>query len=40
MMSEADSLRAWPDVHERLAKTWNIDPEIGRNAYAQRSRER
>jgi len=30
MMSEADSLRAWPDVHERLAKTWNIDPEIGR----------
>lgn len=38
-MSEADSLTAWPDVHERLAETWNIDPEIGRNAYAQHSRE-
>jgi uncharacterized protein YndB with AHSA1/START domain len=39
-MSEADSLTAWPDVHERLAKTWNIDLEIGRNAYAQHSRDR
>ena len=38
-MSEADSLTAWPDVHERLAKTWNIDPEIGRNAYARHSRD-
>jgi uncharacterized protein YndB with AHSA1/START domain len=37
-MSEADSLTAWPDVHERLAKTWNIDPGIGRSAYAQHSR--
>ena len=35
-MSEAESLTAWPEVHERLAKTWHIDPEIGRKAYAQR----
>ncbi len=27
-------------MHERLAKTWNIDPEIGRNAYPQHLRER
>ncbi|HEV7662875.1 MAG TPA: SRPBCC domain-containing protein [Chloroflexota bacterium] len=34
-MSEADALTAWPEVHERLAKMWNIDPEIGRKVYAQ-----
>ena len=37
-MSETDSLTAWPDVHERLAEAWNVDPEIGRKAYAQRPR--
>jgi hypothetical protein len=25
---------AWPDVHERYASAWGIDPEIGRRAYA------
>jgi uncharacterized protein YndB with AHSA1/START domain len=33
-MSEADSLRDWPEVHERVAAAWGIDPEIGRKAYA------
>jgi uncharacterized protein YndB with AHSA1/START domain len=33
-MSEADSLTAWPQVHERLAAAWDIDPGIGRAAYA------
>lgn len=34
-MSETASLTAWPDVHERLATTWGVDPEIGRRAYAE-----
>lgn len=33
-MSEPDSLAAWPDVHDRLAEAWNIDPEIGRKTFA------
>lgn len=33
-MNEAASLAAWPKVHERLAATWNVDPEAGRKAYA------
>lgn len=36
-MNRADSLAAWPDVHERYAAAWHIDPEIGRAMYAQRS---
>jgi uncharacterized protein YndB with AHSA1/START domain len=33
-MSEAASLAAWPEVHERLAAAWGIDPGIGRRIYA------
>jgi uncharacterized protein YndB with AHSA1/START domain len=33
-MSEAASLEAWPDVHERYAQAFGVDPEIGRAAYA------
>jgi uncharacterized protein YndB with AHSA1/START domain len=33
-MSESASLAAWPEVHERLAATWGIDPGIGRAIYA------
>lgn len=33
-MSEAAALTAWPEVHERYAATWGIDPDIGRAAYA------
>ncbi|HEY2764057.1 MAG TPA: SRPBCC domain-containing protein [Pseudonocardiaceae bacterium] len=34
-MSEAASLAAWPDVHERYAAAWGIDPNTGRAAYAE-----
>lgn len=34
-MSEAASLELWPDVHERYAERWQIDPELGRKAYAE-----
>ena len=34
-MDEADSLELWPLVHERYAETFEIDPEIGRSAFAE-----
>jgi uncharacterized protein YndB with AHSA1/START domain len=34
-MTYADSLTAWPQVHERLAAGWGIDPGIGRAVYAE-----
>lgn len=34
-MSEADSLKSWPDMHERYAKSFGVDPKIGRAAFAQ-----
>ena len=34
-MNEPDSLADWLEVHDRLAATWNIDPEIGRAAHAK-----
>ena len=34
-MSEADSLAAWPEVHERLAAAWGIDPGLGRAIFAE-----
>ena len=33
-MDEATSLQLWPDVHERYAERFGVDPEIGRTAYA------
>ncbi len=33
-MSEAAALELWPDVHERYAERFGVDPEIGRRAYA------
>jgi uncharacterized protein YndB with AHSA1/START domain len=33
-MDEAASLELWPLVHERYAETFDVDPEIGRAAYA------
>lgn len=33
-MDEATSLGLWPDVHERYAERFGVDPEIGRSAYA------
>jgi uncharacterized protein YndB with AHSA1/START domain len=34
-ISEADSLELWPEVHERYAATFGVDPELGRKAYAE-----
>jgi len=34
-MSYDDSLAAWPQVHERLAASWGIDPGIGRAVFAE-----
>ena len=31
-MSEADSLADWPEVHERYAQRFDVDPEVGRRA--------
>jgi hypothetical protein len=36
-LSEADSLRTWPDVHERYAQRFGVDPELGRQAFAEHS---
>ncbi len=33
-LAEAESLREWPDVHERYAEAFGVDPELGREAYA------
>jgi len=34
-MSYDDSLAAWPQVHERLAAAWDIDPGLGRAVFAE-----
>lgn len=34
-MDEAASLDAWPAVHERYARAFGVDPEVGRRAYAE-----
>lgn len=34
-MGEADSLRIWPPLHERYAKKFGVDPELGRRAFAE-----
>jgi uncharacterized protein YndB with AHSA1/START domain len=33
--SEAESLERWPEVHERYAERFGVDPELGRKAFAQ-----
>jgi len=34
-MSEPESLILWPDVHERYAERFGVDPAIGREAFAR-----
>jgi Activator of Hsp90 ATPase homolog 1-like protein len=34
-LGEQAALEAWPEVHERYAETFGVDPEIGRRAYAE-----
>jgi hypothetical protein len=39
-MSETDSLEIWPEMHERYAQRFGVDPEIGRAAFAQHHTQR
>jgi hypothetical protein len=34
-MTESDSLQVWPETHERYAKQFDVDPELGRKAFAE-----
>jgi uncharacterized protein YndB with AHSA1/START domain len=34
-LSEGLSLGSWPEIHERYAQQFGVDPELGRNAFAQ-----
>jgi len=36
-MDAATALELWPEVHERYAERYGVDPEIGRRAYAEHS---
>jgi hypothetical protein len=34
-MPESESMKIWPDAHERYAERFGVDPELGRQAFAQ-----
>jgi uncharacterized protein YndB with AHSA1/START domain len=34
-LSETDSLESWPEKHERYAQSFGVDPQLGRDAFAQ-----
>jgi hypothetical protein len=34
-MSDSDSLESWPETHERYAQHFGVDPQLGREAFAQ-----
>lgn len=38
-MSEAESLKSWPEIHERYAERFGVDPEVGRKAFAEHQTE-
>jgi hypothetical protein len=38
-MSEADSLQAWPEIHELYAERFGVDPELGRKAFAEHGKQ-
>ena len=37
-MTDADSLADWPEVHDRYAELFDVDPDSGRRAYAEHPR--
>ncbi len=39
-LPEADSLERWPDLHERYAEHFGIDPQVGRKAFAEHPTQR
>jgi hypothetical protein len=34
-MTEEESLEMWPMIHEHYAEQWELDPELGRKAFAE-----
>lgn len=36
-VGDAESLEAWPELHERYAEQFGVDPEVGRQAFKQHS---
>ena len=34
-IDERAALETWPEVHERYAESFGVDPDIGRRAYAE-----
>lgn len=34
-MSEASSLKSWPETHEFYARDFGVDPVVGREAFAE-----
>jgi uncharacterized protein YndB with AHSA1/START domain len=34
-LDEAEALKAWPEMHERYAEKFGVDPEVGRQAFKQ-----
>jgi hypothetical protein len=34
-LSETDSLKSWPEKHERYAQSFGVDPQLGRDTFAQ-----
>jgi uncharacterized protein YndB with AHSA1/START domain len=39
-MSEKESLEGWPEVHERYAAEFGVDPALGRQALAEHGSQR
>lgn len=34
-MSDAESLERWPEIHERYAESFGVDPQLGRDTFAE-----
>jgi hypothetical protein len=34
-VGEAEALKNWPELHERYAEQFGVDPELGRRAFAE-----
>jgi uncharacterized protein YndB with AHSA1/START domain len=39
-IGEDESLERWPELHERYAEAFGLDPEVGRRAFAQHPSQR
>jgi hypothetical protein len=34
-LSDTNALRSWPELHEHYAKSFGVDPQVGREAFAR-----